>query len=108
MRRWTARLPFATVYLSVHRDNAPEPIPLTIPPPRDQGPVRSLFGTLRNDEVCFILRRGNNHHTMSITFNTHLFPAEATSVASALPCRQSFDTKLRTGYVLALAGGRAR
>ncbi len=63
---------------------------------------------LRDPEVWSILRRGNNHHTMSITFNTHMFRAEATPVASTLPCRQSFDVKLRTGYVLALAGRCAR
>jgi hypothetical protein len=45
---------------------------------------------------------------MSITFNTHMFRAEATLVVSTLPCRQSFDAKLRTGYVLALAGRCAR
>ena len=59
-------------------------------------------------DVWFILRRGNNHLIMSITVNRHTFPAEATTVASVLPCRQSFDPKLRPGYVLALAGRCAR
>jgi hypothetical protein len=63
---------------------------------------------LRDLEVWVILRRGNNHHTMSITFNTHMFRAEATPVATTLPCRRSSDTELLTGYVLALAGKCAR
>jgi hypothetical protein len=45
---------------------------------------------------------------MLINFHTPTFIAEAASVASVLPCRQSFDTKRRTGYVLALAGRYAR
>jgi hypothetical protein len=45
---------------------------------------------------------------MQITDNTHMFLAEATTVASVLPCRQSFDPKLRPGYVLPLAGRCAR
>jgi hypothetical protein len=45
---------------------------------------------------------------MFITVNSHLIFADVTPVTSALPSRESFDMKLRTGYVLALAGGRAR
>jgi hypothetical protein len=46
--------------------------------------------------------------TMLTNLHTPTFSAEATSVASVLPCRQSFDPKRRPGYVLALAGGYAR
>ena len=46
--------------------------------------------------------------TMLITLNTQTFHAEAASAASVLPCRHSFDQKLRLGYVLALAGRYAR
>ena len=45
---------------------------------------------------------------MLITLNTPMFLAEATSVASVLPCPHSFDQKRRPGYVLALAGRYAR
>ena len=46
--------------------------------------------------------------TMLITLNTPMFLAEATSVASVLPCRHSFDAKRRPGYLLALAARCAR
>jgi hypothetical protein len=46
--------------------------------------------------------------TMLTTLNTPTFLAEATSVASALPCWHSFDEKRQPGYVLALAGRYAR
>ena len=46
--------------------------------------------------------------TMLTTLNTPTFQAEATSVASALPCRHNFDEKRQPGYVLALAGRYAR
>jgi len=46
--------------------------------------------------------------TMLINLHTPTFIAEATSVASVLPCRHSFDPKRRPGYVLALAGRYAR
>jgi hypothetical protein len=46
--------------------------------------------------------------TMLITLNTPPFLAEATSVASVLPCWDSFDVKRQPGYVLALAGRYAR
>ena len=46
--------------------------------------------------------------TMLITLNTPTFLAEATSVASVLTCRHSFDAKRRPGYVLALAATCAR
>jgi len=46
--------------------------------------------------------------TMLITLNIPMFLTEATSVASALPCRHSFDQGRRPGYVLALAGRCAR
>ncbi len=45
---------------------------------------------------------------MLTTLNTPMFLAEATSVASVLPCWHSFDEKRRPGYVLALAGRYAR
>jgi hypothetical protein len=63
---------------------------------------------LRFADVCSILRRGNNHHTMQTKLNTSLIHAEATSVAAALPCPGSFDAKRRLGYVLALTGRSAR
>ena len=46
--------------------------------------------------------------TMLITLNTPTFLAEATSVASVLPCWHSFDEERQPGYVLALAGRYAR
>jgi hypothetical protein len=46
--------------------------------------------------------------TMLTTLNTRTFLAEATSVASGLPCWHSFDEKRQPGYVLALAGRYAR
>jgi hypothetical protein len=46
--------------------------------------------------------------TMLITLNTPTFLAEATSVASVLPCWHSFDERRQPGYVLALAGRYAR
>ena len=46
--------------------------------------------------------------TMLTTLNTPMAHAEATSVASAVPCWHCFDEKLRPGYVLALAGRYAR
>jgi hypothetical protein len=49
--------------------------------------------------------------TMLITHTNQGFQgflAEAASVASVLPCWQSFDEKRRPGYVLALAGSCAR
>jgi hypothetical protein len=45
---------------------------------------------------------------MSMTINTHMFRAEATPIATTLPCRQSFDAKLLPGYVRALSGRRVR
>ena len=48
------------------------------------------------------------NETMLMTFNTSSFYAEATSVASVLPCRHSFDAKLQPGHVLALARRHAR
>jgi hypothetical protein len=41
-------------------------------------------------------------NTMLTQPNTSLIHAEATSVATALPCPGSFDSKRRLGYVLAL------
>jgi hypothetical protein len=46
--------------------------------------------------------------TMLITHNTPTFLAEATPVASVLPCWHSFDEKRQDGNVLALAGRYAR
>jgi hypothetical protein len=46
--------------------------------------------------------------TMLITLNLPPFLAEATLVASELPCWHSFDEKRQPGYVLALAGRYAR
>ena len=45
---------------------------------------------------------------MLTRLNTPTFLAEATSVASALPCWHRFDAKRQPGYVLALAGRYAR
>jgi hypothetical protein len=45
---------------------------------------------------------------MQTNLHTPTFLAEATSVASVLPCRHGFDAKRRPGYVLALAGRYAR
>jgi hypothetical protein len=45
---------------------------------------------------------------MLITHNTPTFLAEATPVASVLPCWHSFDEKRQDGNVLALAGRYAR
>ena len=45
---------------------------------------------------------------MQNTPNIKLFLSEATLVASAMPCRHSFDAKRRPGYVLALAGRSVR
>ena len=45
---------------------------------------------------------------MLTNLDIHMFLAEATSVATVSPCRQSFDPKRRPGYVLALAGRCAR
>jgi hypothetical protein len=58
----------------------------------------------------FVLSSGalTTIETMQITPNTQTFYAEATSVATVLPCRQSFDWKRRPGHVLALAGRYAR
>jgi hypothetical protein len=47
-------------------------------------------------------------NTMLTTLNTSIIHAEATSVASALPCPGSFDLTRRPGYVLALTGSVAR
>ena len=46
--------------------------------------------------------------TMPTTLNTPTFLAEATPVASVLPCWYSFDEEGQPGYVLALAGRYAR
>jgi hypothetical protein len=46
--------------------------------------------------------------TMLTTLNTPTVLAEATSVASVLPCWHSFDEERQPGYVLALAGRYAR
>lgn len=48
------------------------------------------------------------NETMLTRLNTPTFLAEATSVASVLPCWHSFDAKRQPGYVLALAGRYAR
>jgi hypothetical protein len=45
---------------------------------------------------------------MLITHTNQTFLAEAASVASVLPCWQSFDEKRRPGYVRALSGRRVR
>jgi hypothetical protein len=56
-----------------------------------------------------MLSRGNNSHkTMLITVNTKALHAEAATVASDLPCRQSLVERHRPGRVLALAGRCAR
>ena len=46
--------------------------------------------------------------TMLTNPDTPTFLAEATSVASVLPCWHSFDEERQPGYVLALAGRYAR
>jgi len=46
--------------------------------------------------------------TMLTTLNTSMSHAEATPVASVLPCWHSFDETRRPGYVLALAWRYAR
>ncbi len=45
---------------------------------------------------------------MLITLDTKAFPIEAASAATVMPCRHRFDSKRRSGYVLALAGRYAR
>jgi hypothetical protein len=55
-----------------------------------------------------MLRPATTIDMMLTNLHTPMLIAEATSVAAALPCRQSFDTKRRPGYVLALAGRYAR
>jgi hypothetical protein len=47
---------------------------------------------------------GKTTRTMMITVDIQQFPAEAANTVSGLPCRPSFDSKLRHGYVQALAG----
>ena len=71
--------------------------------------VRTSFGTLAHVR-CFVYApiRQQPIDTMLTNLHTPTFTAEATSVASVLPCRQGFDTKLRPGYVLVLAGSHAR
>jgi hypothetical protein len=46
--------------------------------------------------------------TMLNKLNTATHLAEATSVASVLPCWHSLDEERQAGYVLALAGRYAR
>ena len=55
-----------------------------------------------------MLRPATTIDTMLTNLHTPTFIAEATSVASELPCWHSFDPKRRPGYVLALAGRYAR
>ena len=70
--------------------------------------VRTSFGTLRKLDVSSMLRPATTIDTMLTNLHTPTFIAEATSVASVLPCWHSFDPKRQPGYVLALAGRYAR
>jgi hypothetical protein len=54
--------------------------------------------------VSSILRQ----ETMLTTVNNPMLFAEAATAASVLPCWHSFDERRQPGYVLALAGRRAR
>jgi len=51
---------------------------------------------------------GTTVEAMLINPNTKEFLVEATSVATVERCRHSFDPKLQSGYVRALAGRYAR
>jgi hypothetical protein len=55
-----------------------------------------------------MLRQATTIETMLTNLHTPTFIAEATSVASVLPCWHSFNPKRQPGYVLALAGRYAR
>jgi hypothetical protein len=73
------------------------------------GPVRSSFGTLAyRRDIVYAPMRQQPSKMMLTNLHTRTFLAEANSMASVLPCLQSFDTKRRPGYVLALAGRYAR
>ena len=63
---------------------------------------------LRESDLSSMLRPATTIDMMLTNLHTPMFSAEATSVAEVLPCRHSFDTKRRPGYVLALAGRYAR
>ena len=63
---------------------------------------------LREFDLSSMLRPATTIDTMLTNLHTPTFIAEATSVASELPCWHSFDPKRRLGYVLALAGRYAR
>jgi hypothetical protein len=63
---------------------------------------------LRELDLSSMLRPATTIETMLTNLHTPTFIAEATSVASALPCWHSFDSKRQPGYVLALAGRYAR
>jgi hypothetical protein len=45
---------------------------------------------------------------MLIQANNQIFPTEAATAATVLPCRDSFEAKRRSDYVIALAGRHAR
>jgi len=63
---------------------------------------------LREFDLSSMLRPATTIDMMLTNLHTPTFIAEATSVASDLPCWHSFDPKRRPGYVLALAGRYAR
>jgi hypothetical protein len=63
---------------------------------------------LREFDLSSMLRPATTIDMMLTNLRTPTFIAEATSVASDMPCRHSFDPKRRPGYVLALAGSYAR
>jgi hypothetical protein len=63
---------------------------------------------LREFDLSSMLRPATTIDTMLTNLHTPTFIAEATSVASDMPCWQSFDPKRQSGYVLALAGRYAR
>ena len=63
---------------------------------------------LREFDLSSMLRPATTIDTMLTNLHTPTFIAEATPVASDLPCWHSFDPKRRPGYVLALAGRYAR
>src|SRR5688572_28110988 len=100
-------LPAASALPRVEGSNSPKhiskPIPIAVHGSsldlRLETCVRPMLG-LSSDAATTI-------DTMLVTLNTRTCLAEATPVASALPCRQSFDPKRRSGDVLALSGRHA-
>ena len=71
-------------------------------------PLTLRVEPLRELDLSSMLRPATTIDMMLTNLHTPTFIAEATSVASDLPCWHSFDPKRRPGYVLALAGRCAR